>query len=84
MTPFDPECITARDLRDTLRRMVDEAGMSATRIGDRVGVTDDAVLAWLRGEHLKQPVQLFAVIDALGYDVVFRKRGARKRSIRMT
>jgi len=80
---IDPECITARILAQELRRMIDGAGVSPAWVGAAAGVSDDAVLAWLKGEHLKKPVQLFAVVDALGYDVVFRKRGNPRRTVRL-
>jgi hypothetical protein len=84
VAPFDPECITARILAQELRAMFVASGCTPAFIGRLVGVTDDAVLAWLKGEHLKQPVQFLAVIDALGYDVKFVKRGRGKRTIRLT
>ena len=83
MTPIDPECITERILAQELRAMFLSSGCTPAFIGRLVGVSDDAVLAWLKGEHLKQPVQFLAVIDALGYDVKFVRRGRGKRTIRL-
>jgi hypothetical protein len=81
--PFDPEVITARLLADTLRRMMAEEHRSATWLGSSLGIGDDAVLAWLKGEHLKHPVRFLAAIDLLGHDVVFRRRGGPRKIVRL-
>lgn len=81
--PFDPETITARILADTLRRMMAEEGRSAPWLGSALGIGDDAVLAWLHGLHLKQPVRFLAAVDLLGHDVVFRRRGGNKKLVRL-
>ena len=75
--PFDTECITARILAEELRDMMAVQNVSAAELGIRIGVSGEAVAAWLKGDNLKQPVRFMAALDALGYDVVFRKRRAR-------
>ena len=83
VAPFDLECITARILADTLRRMMAEEQRSPSWLGASLGIGDDAVLAWLKGEHLKQPVRFLAAVDLLGHDVVFRRRGVSKKTVRL-
>lgn len=77
--PFDPECITARILAQELRDMMALAEITPAELGEMVGISGEGVHAWLRGDNLKQPMRFMAAVDALGYDVVFRKRRAINR-----
>ena len=83
MIPFDSEVITARILAEELGDMIERSGATPSSVGAAVGIGNQAVYAWLRGDNLRQPVRLFAVIDALGYDVVFRKRSGARRTVRL-
>jgi len=81
---FDPETITARILAQELRDMIAKAGVTTTWAAASIQAKEDTVRAWCHGNNLSQPIRLFALIDALGYDVVFRQRSLPPRKVRLT
>jgi len=84
MTPFDPETITARILAEELQRMLETSGVSVDFLAARVGVTPYSIGEWMRGQNLSQPLKILALIDSMGFDVVFRCRQKPRRTVRLT
>ncbi len=81
--PFDPEVITARILAEDLRGKISDSGVMIPDLSAQTGLTTDVIYSLGRGEGLRGAVQLFTVLDALRYDVVFRKRETLKRMVRL-